>query len=218
VRRISISNCIFDGTDRGIRIKTARGRGGVVEDIRVSNIVMKNIRENAFLLDMQYTKTKTEPISERTPRFRNIHFSNVTVTAKAAGYINGLDEMPIEGISFHDVQITAETGFVIQQAKDISFHQVSIFAKNGPAIKGLNVNGFELDGFKSSIPLTPHPVLLFEKLENAFFHGCTAMGKMVFLQLKGTDHKQITIKGNNFDHLVTTLVKESATVENLVVE
>jgi polygalacturonase len=44
VRKIVISNCVFDGTDRGIRIKSARGRGGVVEEIRVSNIVMKNIK------------------------------------------------------------------------------------------------------------------------------------------------------------------------------
>ena len=43
VRNVVISNCIFEGTDRGIRIKTRRGRGGIVEDIRVSNIVMKNV-------------------------------------------------------------------------------------------------------------------------------------------------------------------------------
>ena len=49
VKNIVISNCIFDGTDRGIRIKTTRGRGGTVEDIRVDNIIMKNIRDQAFV-------------------------------------------------------------------------------------------------------------------------------------------------------------------------
>jgi len=49
VKNIVISNCIFDGTDRGIRIKTTRGRGGIVEDIRVDNIIMKNIKEQAFV-------------------------------------------------------------------------------------------------------------------------------------------------------------------------
>ncbi|MGV3589365.1 MAG: glycoside hydrolase family 28 protein, partial [Adhaeribacter sp.] len=58
VRKITISNCIFDGTDRGIRIKSARGRGGVVEEIRVDNIIMKNIREQAIVLDLQYAKTQ----------------------------------------------------------------------------------------------------------------------------------------------------------------
>ncbi len=72
VRNITISNCVFDGTDRGIRIKTARGRGGVVEDIRVDNIIMKNIRDQAIVLDMEYAKVPVEPVSERTPVFRNI--------------------------------------------------------------------------------------------------------------------------------------------------
>ena len=218
VRRISISNCIFDGTDRGIRIKTARGRGGVVEDIRVSNVVMKNIRENAFLLDMQYTRSKLEPVTERTPRFRNIHFSNITVTSKAAGYINGLDEMPIEGISFNDIQIEAETGFVIQQAKNIEFHQVSIFAKNGPAIKGINVSGLEIDGLRANLPMGGSPVVLFEKLDHAFLHSSTIREKSVFLQLNGNENKQITIRGNNFDKSVTLLVKEATTIEDLIIE
>src|SRR5690606_26462533 len=57
VKNIAITNCIFDGTDRGIRIKSARGRGGVVEDIRVSNIIMRNIRDQAIVLNTQYAKT-----------------------------------------------------------------------------------------------------------------------------------------------------------------
>ena len=43
VKKVTISNCVFDGTDRGIRIKSTRGRGGVVEDIRVSNVVMSDM-------------------------------------------------------------------------------------------------------------------------------------------------------------------------------
>jgi polygalacturonase len=218
VRRISISNCIFDGTLRGLRIKTARGRGGVVEDIRVSNIVMKNIGESAFVLDMQYTKTKSEPVSERTPIFRNIHFSNITAQTKNAGYINGLEELPIEGISFNDIQIEAENGFSIQNAKNISFHQVTIQTKNGSPMKGMNVSGLEIDGFKSNTPNAPAPVLLFEKLDHAFIHSSTAIGKTVFLQLKGNENKQITIKGNNFDKSVTPLLKEATSIEDLIVD
>jgi polygalacturonase len=117
VKKIVISNCVFDGTDRGIRIKTARGRGGVVEDIRVDNIIMKNIRESPFVLDMQYAKTKEEPVSDRTPQFKNIHYSNISVSqAKQAGFINGLSEMPIENISFSNIEIVADNGFVVQEA------------------------------------------------------------------------------------------------------
>jgi polygalacturonase len=67
VKRVTISNCVFEGTDRGIRLKTMRGRGNVVEDIRVSNIVMKNIVKEGIVLNMRYAKTDPEPVSERTP-------------------------------------------------------------------------------------------------------------------------------------------------------
>lgn len=97
VRRVTISNCVFDGTDSGIRLKSSRGRGGVVEELRVDNIVMKNIQRNAFIFDLFYDKeSKVEPVSERTPVFRNIHLSNITGSdIKQIGYIKGIEEMPV---------------------------------------------------------------------------------------------------------------------------
>lgn len=93
---MAISNCIFDGTDAGIRLKSSRGRGGVVEELRVDNIIMKNIRRNAFIFDLFYDRaSKVEPVSERTPVFRNIRISNVTGSdIKQIGYVKGIEEMP----------------------------------------------------------------------------------------------------------------------------
>ncbi|MCX2481404.1 glycoside hydrolase family 28 protein [Pedobacter sp. MC2016-15] len=146
VKKIAISNCIFDGTDRGIRIKTARGRGGVVEDIRVDNIIMKNIGQQAIVMDMQYAKTKEEPVSERTPIFRNIHLSNITAEANAAGYLNGLSEMPIENVTFNNINIDAKTGFVISEVNKISFRQVEINTASGPAINAKKTKKLNIDG------------------------------------------------------------------------
>ena len=56
VKKVTISNCVFDGTDRGIRIKSTRGRGGVVEDIRVSNVVMSDIKREAVVLNLKYSQ------------------------------------------------------------------------------------------------------------------------------------------------------------------
>ena len=78
VRKVTISNCVFDGTDRGIRIKSTRGRGGVVEDIRVSNIIMSNIKREAVVLNLKYSEMPVEPMSERTPLFRDISISGLT--------------------------------------------------------------------------------------------------------------------------------------------
>lgn len=106
VRNVTISNCVFDGTDRGIRLKSTRGRGGVVENIRVSNIVMRNIQQEAVILDLKYSKMPEEPVSERTPIFRNIHISNLTgVDVKTPIYIRGLEESPITDITLTNIDI-----------------------------------------------------------------------------------------------------------------
>jgi polygalacturonase len=149
VKNIVISNCVFDGTDRGIRIKTARGRGGVVEDIRVDNIIMKNIRDQAIVLDMEYARVPAEPVSERTPQFRNIRLSNITAYTKTAMYINGLDEMPVQEISLHDVYFEAENGITIRKAKDIELHKVRINVKKGSPLVTENVQDLRVDGLTS---------------------------------------------------------------------
>ncbi len=103
VKRIVISNCVFDGTDRGIRIKSTRGRGGVVEDIRVSNIVMHNIQREAIMLNLKYSKMPDEPKSERTPEFKNVYISGLSVNKVDTPIrVIGLKEAPITGITVRD--------------------------------------------------------------------------------------------------------------------
>lgn len=87
-------------------IKSTRGRGGVVEDIRVSNIVMSNIKQEAVVLNLKYSRMPAEPKSERTPVFRNIHISGMTVTdVKTPIRIAGLEEAPITDIVLRDIHI-----------------------------------------------------------------------------------------------------------------
>lgn len=106
VRKVTISNCVFDGTDRGIRIKSTRGRGGVVEDIRVSNILMSNIKREAIVLNLKYSKMPAEPKSERTPIFRNISISGLTaVDVKTPIKIVGLEEAPVSDIDLRDISV-----------------------------------------------------------------------------------------------------------------
>ncbi|MBI5035249.1 MAG: glycoside hydrolase family 28 protein [Chloroflexi bacterium] len=116
VRNVVISNCIFVGTDRGIRLKSRRGRGGIVEDIRVTNVVMTdvlcpftmnlyyhiNARGNKYVSDKQ-----PQAVTQDTPIFRRIHYSHITArnSQYAAAFLYGLPEAPIEDVSFDDVSI-----------------------------------------------------------------------------------------------------------------
>lgn len=134
VRKVAISNCIFDGTDRGIRLKSTRGRGGVVEDIRVSNIVMSNIKQEAVILDLKYSKMPLEPKSERTPIFRNVHISGMTVTdVKTPIKIAGLEEAPISDIVLRDIHIRgAGQKCVFEDCERITLDDVTV---NGEEVK-----------------------------------------------------------------------------------
>jgi polygalacturonase len=110
IRNVNISHCKFVGTDRGIRIKARRGRGGVVEDVRASHLDMDAVAcpivVNLFYECGAQGAAKINdlgawPVDETTPRFRRIHFSHITARGAkyAAAYILGLPEMPVEDIS-----------------------------------------------------------------------------------------------------------------------
>ena len=131
VKKVTISNCIFDGTDRGIRLKSTRGRGGIVEDIRVSNIVMRNIKKEAIVLNLKYSKMPAEPKSDRTPEFRNIYVSGVTVRdVNTPIMVVGLPEAPITGIVMRDVYIqNAKQRCVFEDCKDLVLDDVYVDGK-----------------------------------------------------------------------------------------
>jgi polygalacturonase len=133
VKKVVISNCVFDGTDRGIRIKSTRGRGGVVEDIQISNIVMKNIQEEAIILDMLYTKMPVEPVTDRTPIFRNINISNVTGSDVLIPIkIRGLEESPISNITLTNINIDGKQKCIFQNCTNIKMKDVFV---NGEKIE-----------------------------------------------------------------------------------
>ena len=110
VRDVTVSNCTFTGTDRGIRIKTQRGRGGVVEDLRFDTIVMRRVVCPFVINGYYFTDIDSDPIAvdESTPMVRNVHFHNVTARdVSFAGFFAGIPERPFEGISFSNVRIDA---------------------------------------------------------------------------------------------------------------
>ena len=149
-KNVVISNCVFQGTQRGIRIKSQRGRGGVVEGVSANNIVMENV-PTPFSISMFYSGgakgVRAEPVGEGTPVFRDISLSNILARgAKAAGEILGLPEMPIQGITFDNVRIAADKSFAIEHARDIRMYHVRIDTRSGPPIAPADVSGLEVDG------------------------------------------------------------------------
>ena len=160
VRNISVRNCQFLGTDVGLRFKSTRGRGGVVENIYISDIYMFNILTDSFLFDLFYggksasealeegyigvNEEKFYPVTEETPVFRNIFVKDlVSRNARRAMFFNGLPEMNIENIRLENAFITARYGAELSEAKDIVFDNVTVVAEEGPLYIFNNVKNFK---------------------------------------------------------------------------
>ena len=155
VRNVAVNNCIFQGTDVGIRVKSQRGRGGIVEGLSVSNVIMQDVA-SAFTITMFYMgadkPTDVFPVDEGTPRFRDFLFSNITARgSKTAGQITGLREMPAENMTFNNVHIQAQTGFTCTSAKDIAFQDVVVQTAKGPGITMTNCTNIDTTRLKSSV-------------------------------------------------------------------
>ena len=208
IKNVTIANCVINGTDYGIRIKSTRGRGGVIEDLRISNLVMRNIHKDALLITTFYTKTTPEPVSERTPIFRNIHFSGITGDGNRVGDVTGLAEMPVENITFDDIQLDAKTGFKLKDDKGIEFHNVTINTESGPAIMATTTEALEFDGVKTTKPHAGTPVIDLSKVKRVFVHGCTAVPETeTFLRVSDDSADEVTLEGNNLKLAKTPMEK-----------
>jgi polygalacturonase len=141
VRRVTIRDCTFEGTDIGVRLKSDRTRGGPVEDVTYENLTMKNVGQ-AIVITSYYPDREipppgrhvaAEPVSSTTPFWRHIVIRNMVATAgtKSAGMIMGLPEAPAAGITLENVRIAAPVGLRIGYAKDVTLRGVSVTALKG---------------------------------------------------------------------------------------
>ena len=155
VKNISVSNCQFMGTSLGLRFKSARGRGGVVENIYINNINMFDIFYEPLLFDLYYFTSKGEDdipaVDETTPVFRNIYINNiVSRNSNRAMYFNGLPEMNIANINIENAFITSRLGAELAESQNIKLKNITIIPSEGPSLILNNVNGVKIDGL--SVP------------------------------------------------------------------
>lgn len=154
VRRVLVRNCTFIGTDIGLRFKTARGRGGVVEDLWFERIRMTGIKGNAIDFNFAYFQSAeaagvAQLVDEGTPTFRRIGFADVrAVEGVGTLVLRGLPERPLSDIVFRDVSLTGQRGAEIAYATRVTFTRVTIRAAGGPALTANAVT-------ESHLPLAP---------------------------------------------------------------
>lgn len=141
-RNLFVSNCIFIGTDVGLRFKTTRGRGGVVENIYASHINMKDIAGEAILFDMYYMakdpvpldgekrempKIEVLPFNEGTPVFKKFFISDIVCDgAECALFIRGIPESQISQIQLSDLNMKTRYGISCTEANRVDFDRLNL--------------------------------------------------------------------------------------------
>lgn len=137
VRNVSVSDCVFDGTKRGIRVKSLPGRSGIVENFFVEHVGMKDIEGEAILLNMVYdSKSVIDPTAQNPPTFRNFSFHDIDIDgAGTALSLVGLPNGPISGLSFENIRSLSTIGIEMSDTEKTGFHDIDVRASKRPLIR-----------------------------------------------------------------------------------
>ena len=221
IKNVAISNCVINSCNTGVNIRSTRGRGGVVERIQVSNVVMDRIEGNAFDLrqffdsvfqnianlgepaprhTVETDRSVRAPVGPGTPTFRDIDFSGLTLgQVKDVGRIEGLPERFISGVTVHDVAAAQTKGGIsISRGRDIGISRVRFGVLDRPAIAAIDVQRLDLDRLRCADPPARVPSVVLENVADAYIHGCNvAPGPGGFLELRGHGNRDIVQEGNH---------------------
>jgi len=211
IRNVVASNITVVDTENGIRIKSRRGRGGVVEDLRFNNWTMENVG-TGIVVTSYYEMggegaTVQEPVSKRTPVFRNIAISNVTIDhASKVIDIEGLPEMRIDGLRLIDVVGSGKTGLLATYADALELHHVQVNADSGAAVSIDSASNLLLDDISTRRPVAGSPVVRITKSPGAILRNSRAFpGTGVFLSTGAGELNSITLSGNTLTNAATPI-------------
>jgi polygalacturonase len=225
IRNVIVSNMVCQGTQGGIHIKSERGRGGGVENIRIDNLTMEDVGRAINISEyyqMQGERpSPEEPVSRRTPVFRNIAISHLTISGArgAAEYgwnpvsissanrnrpanpvtisIEGLPEMPIEGLRISDVIAEGRGGLRAHHTVGLELRNVQMNAEAGPAFLIRDSRELELDGVSTRKPSPASPVIRLDRCPDAVVRGSRAVpGTGTFLSVAPGELTNTVLEGN----------------------
>jgi polygalacturonase len=164
VKNVHVSKCTFIGTDCGLRFKSTRGRGGVVENVYISDIDMYNIAAEPIRFNLFYggqspileddqeapeIDDTPVPVTEETPSFKDIYMKNIrSVNSGVAGFFQGLPEMNLKNVNLDNVYLSGKKGVSIIDADGMSFKDVTVVVAEGNPFTVYNSHNLNFSGFK----------------------------------------------------------------------
>ncbi|NML63713.1 glycoside hydrolase family 28 protein [Hymenobacter sp. RP-2-7] len=165
VRNVVVRNCAFMGTDVGLRFKTTRGRGGLVENVWVEGIRMTDIAAQAIVFDMYYMAKDpvaqpgdnaappaiaAQPLGEGTPAFRHFYLRDVVCRGAEQGIlVRGLPERNIEDVVVRDAVLQCRQGLLCQEARNIHFQNLTLLPTDTrPVLEVQNAQGITFQNLR----------------------------------------------------------------------
>jgi hypothetical protein len=192
-------------------MKSRRGRGGVVENIRFDNWTMENVGSAITISDAGYQMEGEAPdlgagaVSQRTPVYRDIAVSHVTIRGKGGLIdVSGIEEMPATGVRISDVVGTGRRGMTGSYTDDLELHNVQLNVESGPAIRITHSTNLELDDVSTRAPIQGTPVVRLEQTPGAVVRNSRAFpGTGVFLSTPEGELKDIVFQSNMMANATT---------------
>lgn len=158
IKNVYVHHAYFEGTDRGIRFKTARGRGNVIENIYIHDIQMKDIDAQAINFNTYYEEPET---TGPAPLIRNINIHDIQIDGvPKAITLTGLPEKWLENFTFKNIVVkNAEEGARITRVKNLIFENVDIKSEKR-AMEVADVFEFTLKNVTLKDQVEQPPILL----------------------------------------------------------
>jgi polygalacturonase len=193
IRNVVISNCVIEDCANGVYIRSPRGRGGTVEHIRVSNIVLNRIEETALKVshffdsvrmnqfkggsarrDLEISRSRKAPVDEGTPTFRNFAFDGITMgRVREAVLVEGLPERYVRGLSFRDITVAQASGGVsLSLTAEVSISGLIVEVLESAAVDAREVEQLEVHRLRWARPANGTPAVWLENVAGAFIHAC----------------------------------------------
>jgi polygalacturonase len=220
IRNVAIHNCTIERCRYGVHVRSPRGRGGVVERVRMSNLLFDKLDDTALMITHFYDSVRMDSLfgdptttgnpetdramtvapNEGTPTFRSLDFSGLTLGAvPTVAVIEGLPERPISGLGIRDVSAPeAEAGVLMARTAEVHIAGLRMNPTKGPAVAAREVQRLHIEGLSCPRPGAKVPIVRLEKANGVFVHGCDiGPGAADFVRSEGTANRDVVVTGNN---------------------
>jgi exo-poly-alpha-galacturonosidase len=128
IKNVLIEDCIFDGTDIGLRCKTGNGNGGGADNVTVRDLTISNIQKDAALFfDSTYAESGYTKAGYGVFKNFTISTINCSTLSKYGIYVNGVSSAPHTNLSFTNIKIDKDkSGEYLKYCNTSSFNGVTI--------------------------------------------------------------------------------------------